>query len=57
VHKTVNNFIKFVDGPTQMSRPRLFPGGTSETHAACFLLHWVFRSIYDYQRMLYKMIV
>src|ERR1700722_7209844 len=22
VHKTVNNFIKFVDGPTQMSRPR-----------------------------------
>ena len=23
VHKTVNNFIKFVDGPTQMSRPRL----------------------------------
>src|SRR5580693_3121702 len=27
VHKTVNNFIKFVDGPTQMSRPRSFPGG------------------------------
>src|ERR1700733_13057370 len=25
VHKTVNNFIKFIDGPTQMSRPRLFP--------------------------------
>ena len=22
VHKTVNNFIKFVDGPTQMSRRR-----------------------------------
>jgi hypothetical protein len=31
VHKTVNNFIKFVDGPTQMSRPRLFPGGTIQT--------------------------
>src|ERR1700722_13449404 len=42
VHKTVNNFIKFVDGPTQMSRPRLFPGGTSETPAACFLVFFFF---------------
>src|ERR1700756_2186526 len=42
-NKTVNNFIKLVDGPTQMSRPRRrrrprpFPGGTSETPAAWFL--------------------
>src|SRR5712672_1595193 len=40
VNKTVNNFIKFVDGPTQMSRRRRprsrpFPSGTSETPAAC----------------------